>query len=549
MNTDLQRAVLYLRVSTVRQAERDLSIPDQRAQCTAFCAANRFNIVGEFVDAGASATTDSRPDFQRMLDAARKKPRPFDVIVVHSLSRFFRDAIEGGLHLRSLERAGVRVISVTQQLSDDPSGQLVRQILLTFDEYQSRENAKHTTRAMKQNAAEGFWNGAPPPFGYRTVEAGCRGDKVKKKLGIYETEAAVVRRIFALALEGEAGVPCGVKRIAAMLNVEGPSFRKGLKWSTGLVHRILTNETYTGTHTFNRVSARTREPKPLDEHVRSACPVIIPAELFAAVGASLRARAPARVAPRTVASPMLLAGLATCGQCGGGLQLRTGKSKGGAIHRYYTCSAAARKGKRACAGGSVREGWLDQLVEGGLAERVFQPDRLRALIEAANADDGAERARAEDEKRLRAASAEAEQKLKRLYAAVAAGTLDPTEPILAEQLAALRAGNEDAKAALARVAGTRRAALAVPEEAKLIRLAELMREKLAAAEVGVRRQLLRLFVSRVVVGLEGVRIEGPAAALAQAANENACSGVRTSVQEWRPVRDSNPCCQRERLVS
>ncbi|WP_158272200.1 MULTISPECIES: recombinase family protein [unclassified Caulobacter] len=32
------RAALYLRVSTGRQAESDLSIPDQRRQLEAFCA-------------------------------------------------------------------------------------------------------------------------------------------------------------------------------------------------------------------------------------------------------------------------------------------------------------------------------------------------------------------------------------------------------------------------------------------------------------------------------------------------------------------------------
>jgi site-specific DNA recombinase len=34
-----------------------------------------------------------------------------------------------------------------------------------FDEYQSKENAKHTLRAMKENARQGFWNGALPPIG------------------------------------------------------------------------------------------------------------------------------------------------------------------------------------------------------------------------------------------------------------------------------------------------------------------------------------------------------------------------------------------------
>jgi site-specific DNA recombinase len=69
----------------------------------------------------------------------------------------------------------------------------------SFDEYQSRENAKHTLRAMQENARQGFWNGSRPPFGYCVVAAEKRGPKVKKVLGINEAEAAVVRRIFDFA--------------------------------------------------------------------------------------------------------------------------------------------------------------------------------------------------------------------------------------------------------------------------------------------------------------------------------------------------------------
>ena len=50
------RAALDLRVSTGRQAESDLSIPDQRRQATAYCAARGWEIAAEYVEAGASAT-------------------------------------------------------------------------------------------------------------------------------------------------------------------------------------------------------------------------------------------------------------------------------------------------------------------------------------------------------------------------------------------------------------------------------------------------------------------------------------------------------------
>jgi site-specific DNA recombinase len=48
---------------------------------------------------------------------------------------------------------------------------MIRQIMALFDEYQSKENAKHTLRAMKENARQGFWNGALPPIGYRIAAA------------------------------------------------------------------------------------------------------------------------------------------------------------------------------------------------------------------------------------------------------------------------------------------------------------------------------------------------------------------------------------------
>lgn len=91
-----QRAALYLRVSTGRQAEHDLSIPDQRRQLDAYCRNKGWRIVAEYVEPGATATDDRRPEFQRMMEAATEKPPAFDVIVVHSFSRFFRDHSTSG---------------------------------------------------------------------------------------------------------------------------------------------------------------------------------------------------------------------------------------------------------------------------------------------------------------------------------------------------------------------------------------------------------------------------------------------------------------------
>jgi hypothetical protein len=100
------RAALYLRVSTARQAEHDVSIPDQKRQGEAWCASRGYELVETFVEPGATATNDRRPEFQRMIEAGTSKAAPFDVVIVHSFRRFTEtdqrlnclfDAIESGV--------------------------------------------------------------------------------------------------------------------------------------------------------------------------------------------------------------------------------------------------------------------------------------------------------------------------------------------------------------------------------------------------------------------------------------------------------------------
>ena len=153
------RAALYLRVSTARQAEHDVSIPDQRKQGEAYCRQRGYELVETYVEPGASATNDRRPEFQKMIEAGTGKPAPFDVIVVHSFSRFFRDHFEMEFYIRKLAKNGVKLISITQEIGDDPMHVMMRQMMALFDEYQSKEIAKHVLRSLKENARQGFWNG------------------------------------------------------------------------------------------------------------------------------------------------------------------------------------------------------------------------------------------------------------------------------------------------------------------------------------------------------------------------------------------------------
>jgi hypothetical protein len=152
-------------------------------------------------------------------------------------------------------------------MGDDPMHVMMRQIMALFDEYQSKENAKHVLRALKENARQGFWNGSLPPIGYCVVATEQRGAKVKKKLEIDLLHADTIRLIYRLALEGDGtSGPMGVKNIAAYLNRHRIFTRDGGRWGIGQVHRILTRKTYIGEHKFNKRS-KAKELKPVSEIV------------------------------------------------------------------------------------------------------------------------------------------------------------------------------------------------------------------------------------------------------------------------------------------
>jgi site-specific DNA recombinase len=528
------RAALYLRVSTVRQAEKDLSIPDQRKQVTAYCRGKGWPVVHEFEERGASATDDKRPVFQEMIEAAAQPDRSFDVIVVHSYSRFFRDAFQSEFYLRRLRKYGVGLVAMTQETGDDPMSQLVRQILALFDEYQSKENGKHTLRAMKENAHQGFWNGSRPPYGYRAVEVERRGDKIKRRLQIDPSEVETVRMIFRLHLEGAGSGPLGVKGIADHLNRKGIPYRDGRRFSTGLVHQLLTRETYTGRHWFNRTDSKTGKLKPKDEWIALPVPSIIDSEVYQRTRASLASRSPKVVAPRIVNSPVLLTGLARCA-CGGAMTLRTGKR---GRYRYYTCSTRARFGQTVCKGRTLPMALLDNLVVDHLAQRLFTGERLAEVLAEhlsraqGTADEWAKKGK-EADRELRAT----EEATRRLLEMVERG-IAPLDTMLGNRLSELRQRREELIRVKAAATRQRHSSAPTMAPAQLEAFCAAMREKLLSADLSTRQRYLRLFLERIDVDDAEVRLSGRKDRL-EAGMAAGRELVPSFVQKWRPREDLN----------
>ena len=166
----MMRAALYARVSTGKQAKKDLSIPDQIRQLEVYCQQKGWIIYKHYIEPGASARDDRRPVFQEMMADALGKNHPFDVIVTLTTSRFFRDATKARIYKYRLTKNGVRVVAIHQEVSDDPMGGFIEGIFELVDQYESDINGFHTLRAMKENARKGHFNGSRPKFGFMAVE-------------------------------------------------------------------------------------------------------------------------------------------------------------------------------------------------------------------------------------------------------------------------------------------------------------------------------------------------------------------------------------------
>jgi len=525
-----KRVAVYLRVSTSRQAEKDLSIPDQRRQAEAYCNGKGWEIVEEYIEPGASATDDKRPAFQKLVEEGTQTNPAFDIVMVHSFSRFFRDAYQFEFYRRRLAKHGVEICSITQEIGHDPMGDMVRQILNLFDEYQSKETAKHVLRSMKENARQGFWNGSKPPYGYKTVAVEIRADVAKKKLDIDLNEEKIVQYAFELYQSGQ-----GIRAIAATLNSKGMRYRKGRLFNASLTHQILTRTSYKGIHHFNKRNNKSKTRKDPSEWVAFDTPVIIEPVVFDKVQDMLAQRRPANTPPRVVNGPTLLTGVAKCGTCGGGMTLRTGKS---GRYRYYSCNARMTEGKTACEGRNIPMEKLDTLVLDHLEGQLFKQDRIAAILEKLVRRNSLKSDEYHtEEKELRKELRISEEKIDRLYDALSEGVVENTDGFK-RNLSKL----EQRKDELIRLVSVRKRRRDVPTniltQKNLDRFTKVAKARLRSTDSAFRKQYLRLFVDQVEVQDDQILISGPKLALANAIAQTTkpdTGGVPSSVTEWWAV--------------
>ncbi|MBQ8697828.1 MAG: recombinase family protein, partial [Schwartzia sp.] len=157
------RAALYARFSSDNQ--RNESIDAQIRAIKEFAHANDIVIVAEYIDRAKSATTDDRPDFQRMIKDSAKGD--FQLLIVHKLDRFARNRNDSIAYRMKLQRNHITLLSVLEPFDEDrPETVLLQSVIEGMNEFYSKNLSREVKKGLKENALKCVHTGGIPPLGY-----------------------------------------------------------------------------------------------------------------------------------------------------------------------------------------------------------------------------------------------------------------------------------------------------------------------------------------------------------------------------------------------
>lgn len=300
--------VIYARYSSAGQTEQ--SIEGQLRVCKEHAERNGYFVIGEYIDRATTGTNDNRPQFQQMIEDAKKGE--FKFILVYKLDRFARNKYDSVVHKHNLAKLGVRVISATESISDSPEGALLEGLLEMVAEMFSKDLSQKVKRGMKESRLKGQFVGGSILYGYKIVD---------KKPVVDEEKAEAVRYAFSEYAKGKSK-----KQIVTELNAKGYRTNKGKPFTFNSFEYCLSNRKYIGVDNADGVENVTRYPRIIED------------ELFFKVQERLETTRK-RPAANKADIDYLLSGKCFCDLCDNTMFGISGTSKTkGQKHRYYACS-------------------------------------------------------------------------------------------------------------------------------------------------------------------------------------------------------------------
>ena len=228
------RVAAYCRVSSDKEEQR-MSLDSQiRYYQEQIAACENWDCAGIFSDHGSGLKDEERTALQTLMEKCRQGK--IDLILTKSVSRFGRNTLNTLITTRELKALGVDVWFEKERihlLSQDS------EMMLTAYAMFAQAESESMSRNIRAGIRYGFKNGNS---GYAHFV--CYGYELDSngKLVINETQAAIVREIFARRAAGQS-----LAKISDWLyenSIQSPTGKE--RWSRETLNKILHNEKYTG---------------------------------------------------------------------------------------------------------------------------------------------------------------------------------------------------------------------------------------------------------------------------------------------------------------
>jgi len=161
-----RRCALYARLSVTK--EESVSIAGQLESCRKYAEARGWEVVGEFVDDGVSATSN-RPE-DRIGWAALLASSEFDAVVIWKVDRLARRVLDF-LHAdEALQRRGAGLVAVEDPIDmTSPQGRAFAVMLAVFGEMEAEAIRARVSAARAQLLKDGRFTGGGIPYGYQSA--------------------------------------------------------------------------------------------------------------------------------------------------------------------------------------------------------------------------------------------------------------------------------------------------------------------------------------------------------------------------------------------
>jgi site-specific DNA recombinase len=513
------RVAIYARVSTTRQ-EKDQTIDSQISVLTKWAQENGHELLPEhiFKDEGYSGTRLDRPGLDALRDAAQDGK--FELIAVLSPDRLTRKYAYQVLLLEELRRVGCEFVFLHHPISDNPNDQLLLQIQGAIAEYERVLLRERFRRGKLQKARDGYYLCGRTPYGYSYVH---KRDGIPGHLVINETEAELVRTLYKWLTEERLTIRQILKRLNTGLWYPRSGNRR---WSSSVVHHILSDPIYIGTAYVNRykyVPAKkprlrgpmakeysTRQLKPRQEWIPISVPPIVTQEIFDQAAAQLVRNSTLSFRNNSKHN-YLLRCLLTCKTCGLAMfgRVRNSTATSPNLRYYYLCHGkdcilTARE--KACPSRHVKAEDIEPVVWNHVCNLLNNPNQLLAQFESFAQIARQDQAKYKTEaNKLELNLARFEREEKRLLDAYQA------EVITLEELATRR-----------KQLGERRQALILEQERQkklwqqsvkadrvledLTNFCQRIRSRLQNATFAEKQAILQLVIDRIIVGEDTLEI-------------------------------------------